>query len=78
MQQQKKEGWGTKVIDRIIADLKLEFADMKGLSPRNIKYLRAFAEAYPFFLFVQPGVTQIQAIDNEEYKIVQQTIAQLP
>jgi predicted nuclease of restriction endonuclease-like (RecB) superfamily len=31
LQQQKEEGWGTKVIDRLAADLKTEFPDMKGL-----------------------------------------------
>ncbi len=30
--QQKKEGWGTKIIDRLAADLKTEFPDFKGLS----------------------------------------------
>ena len=47
--QQNSEGWGTKVIDRLSHDLKSEFPDMKGLSSRNIKYMRAFAEAYPYF-----------------------------
>lgn len=50
IKQQDVEGWGTKVIDRLSADLKSEFPDMKGLSVRNIKYMRAFAEAYPEFI----------------------------
>ena len=78
LQQQKNEGWGTKVIDRLVIDLKLEFPDMKGLSPRNIKYMRAFAEAYPDFVFVQGSLAQLQNVENEKSTIVQQPVAQLP
>ena len=58
--QQKNEGWGTKVIDRLTTDLKLEFPDMKSLSARNIKYMRAFAEAYPYFTTVQQSAARLQ------------------
>jgi predicted nuclease of restriction endonuclease-like (RecB) superfamily len=47
LQQQKKRGWGAKIIDRLAADLRIEFPDMRGLSVRNLKYMRAFADAYP-------------------------------
>ncbi|WP_245580371.1 DUF1016 N-terminal domain-containing protein [Arthrobacter castelli] len=53
LQRQDSEGWGTKVIDRLAEDLKSEFPDTKGLSPRNLKYMRSFAEAWPDFGFVQ-------------------------
>ena len=76
LQQQKKEGWGTKIIDRLAADLKSEFPDMKGLSARNIKYMRAFAEAYPNFVIVQPAVAQLQSIDKELPEFVQVPLAQ--
>jgi predicted nuclease of restriction endonuclease-like (RecB) superfamily len=45
--RQGQEGWGAKVIDRISADLREAFPDMQGFSPRNLKYMRAFAAAYP-------------------------------
>lgn len=77
LQQQQKEGWGTKVIDRLITDLKTEFSDMKGLSPRNVKYMRAFAEAYPFFPFLQPPAENPKKIDNEGSTIVQGKLAQI-
>ena len=51
--RQAEQGWGTKVIDRIAADLRGAFPDMKGFSPRNLKYMRAFAEAWPDAEFVQ-------------------------
>ncbi|MFZ9739446.1 MAG: PDDEXK nuclease domain-containing protein [Prochlorotrichaceae cyanobacterium] len=47
LQCQSEQGWGAKVIDRLSRDLKIEFPDMTGFSPRNLKYMRAFAEAYP-------------------------------
>ncbi len=68
--QQKSEGWGTKVIDRLAADLKTEFPDFKGLSVRNLKYMKAFAEAYPDFIIVQPPVAQLQQQQNQPNIIV--------
>ena len=35
--RQEQEGWGARVIDRLAADLRREFPDMKGLSARNLK-----------------------------------------
>ena len=45
LQRQASAGWGAKVIDRLSADLRREFPDMQGLSPRNLKYMRTFATA---------------------------------
>lgn len=73
--QQKEEGWGTKVVDKLAVDLKNEFPDMKGLSIRNIKYMRAFAEAYPEFGFVQANPAQFQNENNN--LIVQVPLAQI-
>lgn len=41
------EGWGTKAIDRLAKDLGTEFPGIEGFSPRNLRYMRAFAEAWP-------------------------------
>jgi predicted nuclease of restriction endonuclease-like (RecB) superfamily len=57
--RQETEGWGTKVIDRLSADLHAAFPQMKGFSPRNLKYMRAFAKAYPDQPFVQQVAAQI-------------------
>jgi DUF1016 N-terminal domain len=45
--RQNQEGSGTKVIDRLAGDLRRAYPDMIGLSPRNLKYMRAIAEAWP-------------------------------
>ncbi|HQQ98559.1 MAG TPA: PDDEXK nuclease domain-containing protein [Cyclobacteriaceae bacterium] len=75
LEQQKKLGWGAKIIDRLAADLKIEFEDMKGLSIRNLKYMRAFADAYPHFVQFQNA--QLQSVENQGDEIVQPKVAQL-
>jgi predicted nuclease of restriction endonuclease-like (RecB) superfamily len=57
--RQSEQGWGSKVIDRIATDLKSAFPEMKGFSPRNLKYMRAFAEAWPDAKFVQGVLAQL-------------------
>jgi predicted nuclease of restriction endonuclease-like (RecB) superfamily len=57
--RQQRESWGAKVVDRLAADLKIAFPEMKGFSPRNLKYMRAFAEAWPDEPIVQQLVAQI-------------------
>jgi predicted nuclease of restriction endonuclease-like (RecB) superfamily len=44
--RQEREGWGAKVIDRLSRDLSHEFPDMRGFSPRNLLFMRAFAAGY--------------------------------
>ena len=59
LDMQEKEGWGAKVIDRMAADLKEAFPEISGFSPRNIKYMRKFAECWPDFEIVQQVAAQI-------------------
>ena len=54
--RQEREGWGAKVIERLAEDLGRAFPEMAGLSSRNLKYMRAFAEAWPEGEFVQQVV----------------------
>ena len=51
--RQKNQGWGAKVVDRLAHDLRSAFPDMQGFSVRNLKYMRAFATAWPDDAFVQ-------------------------
>jgi len=57
--RQHAEGWGSKVIDRLGADLRRAFPEMTGISGRNLKYMRALAEAWPQEEFVQRVVAQL-------------------
>jgi predicted nuclease of restriction endonuclease-like (RecB) superfamily len=59
LRRQVEEGWGAKVIDRLSADLGRAFPEMKGFSARNLKYMRAFADAYPEEPIVQGVLAQI-------------------
>lgn len=57
--RQAIQGWGTKVVDRLAKDLRSAFPEMRGFSPRNLKYMRAFAEAWPDAEFVQQLAAQL-------------------
>ena len=57
--RQVEQGWGAKVIDVLSQDLRRAFPATKGLSTRNLKYMKAFAEAWPEGAIVQQLVAQI-------------------
>lgn len=59
LDRQQQEGWGSKVIDTLSADLSKSFPEMKGFSTRNLKYMRKFAETYPDFEIVHQLGAQI-------------------
>jgi len=62
--RQQAQGWGAKVIDSLAQDLRREFPEMQGLSPRNLKYMRAFAENWPDEAIVQAPLAQITWYHN--------------
>jgi len=47
LDRQAEAGWGTGILGRIEADLRVEFPEMRGFSRSNLLYMRAFAEAWP-------------------------------
>ena len=59
LDRQDQQGWGAKVVDRLAHDLRLEFPDMNGLGPRNLLFMRAFAQAYGDREVVKQLVSQI-------------------
>ena len=60
--RQASQGWGAKVIDRLSEDLRQAFPEMTGLSARNLKYMRAFADAWPDAAIVQQAVGQFRRV----------------
>jgi predicted nuclease of restriction endonuclease-like (RecB) superfamily len=62
--RQKEHGWGAKVIDRLSHDLRREFPGVEGFSPRNLKYMRTFAQAWPEESIVQEALAQITWYHN--------------
>jgi predicted nuclease of restriction endonuclease-like (RecB) superfamily len=59
LDRQAEQGWGAKVIDRLAHDLRSAFPQMKGFSPRNLKYMRTFAHTWTDVEFVQQAVAQL-------------------
>ena len=59
LERQGREGWGSKVIERLAQDLRNAFPTMKGFSRANLLYMRAFAEAWPDEVIVQQAVGQL-------------------
>jgi predicted nuclease of restriction endonuclease-like (RecB) superfamily len=64
LEKQGVQGWGSRVIDRLSTDLQEAFPEMKGFSPRNLKYMRAFAAAWPDRQIVQHTVAQLSWQQN--------------
>ena len=57
-EKEKQSGWGAKVIAQLAKDLKSAFPKMKGFSPRNLLYMRQFADAYLDFEITHQAVAQ--------------------
>ncbi|MDA0938871.1 MAG: PDDEXK nuclease domain-containing protein [Proteobacteria bacterium] len=64
LKSQKEQGWGSKVIEKLSKDLRSAFPEMKGLSTRNLKYMRKFAAEYKNFEFVQEVLAQLSWYHN--------------
>jgi predicted nuclease of restriction endonuclease-like (RecB) superfamily len=59
LEKQARDGWSTKIIDRMAKDLAADFPGVSGFSVRNLKYMRKFAEVYSDPQFVQTLLAQI-------------------
>lgn len=82
---QKKEGWGSKVIDNLSKAIRSQYPDKKGYSRRNLFYMCQFASAYPLevlkemdrvdSLLKTPTLENVLSLTNELNQIVQQPVA---
>ena len=82
---QKKEGWGSKVIDNLSKAIRSKYPDKKGYSRRNIFYMCQYASAYPLevlkemdridSLLTTPTIENVLSLTNELNQIVQQPVA---
>lgn len=59
LEKQNAEGWGSKIVARMSADLRVAFPDMKGWSRSNLMYMRQFAEAWRREEIVQAPLGQL-------------------
>ena len=53
LMQQEAEGWSPRVFEQLAQDFRREFPDIQGFSAPNLKFMRAFAQAYPQERMVQ-------------------------
>jgi predicted nuclease of restriction endonuclease-like (RecB) superfamily len=66
MISEKENVWGSKLLEKLSADLKSEFPDMKGFSLTNLKYCKlfyAFFQINPYELEDKKEISQ-QAVDE--------------
>lgn len=59
LELQTQEGWGSKVVENLSKDLRKEFPEMTGLSPRNLVYMQTFAKSFTDISIAQQAVAQI-------------------
>jgi predicted nuclease of restriction endonuclease-like (RecB) superfamily len=64
LSRQQEEGWGKNIIPRLGKDLASQFPDMKGLSPRNLGYMKTFAEAWPDESILQQAAAKLPWFHN--------------
>jgi len=77
LERQARDGWGAKVVDRLAADLRAEFPDSRGFSSANLRYMRAFADAWPDPAIVQRVVGKLPWGQNIELLGVKDPAARL-
>ena len=84
---QKKDGWGSKVIDNLSKAIRSKYPDKKGYSTRNLIYMCQFAKAYPMEILLEMGKVEKQlnstSVDNvlqltsELNQFTQESLAQI-
>ena len=60
----EQDTWGTKFLETLAKDLKLSFPDIKGLSARNLRYMKKFASTYDDFEILQQPVAKLNWRSN--------------
>ena len=84
---QKKEGWGSKVIDNLSEAIRSTYPDKKGYSTRNLIYMCQFAKAYPMEILLEmgkvekqlnsPSVDNVLQLTNKLNQFTQEPLAQI-
>lgn len=70
---QNKEGWGSKVIDKLSQAIRSQYPEKKGYSRRNIFYMCQFAVAYPLAILEQLNKTDEALVTPSIEHILTQT-----
>jgi predicted nuclease of restriction endonuclease-like (RecB) superfamily len=75
VEKQKTLGWGDAVVEMVAADLRRDFPQMTGFSPRNVWDMRRLYATYTTPEFLSPAVREIDR--GEEAQILRQAVAEL-
>ena len=84
---QRKEGWGSKVIDNLSKAIRSKYPDKKGYSTRNLIYMCQFAKAYPTEVLTEmgkveellnsPSVNNVLQLTSKLNQFTQEPLAQI-
>ncbi len=77
LERQAAQGWGSKIVDRLAADLRAEFPDARGFSSANLRYMKSFAEAWPDPAILQRLVGKLPWGQNIELLVVKDPATRL-
>jgi predicted nuclease of restriction endonuclease-like (RecB) superfamily len=75
VEKQQKAGWGDSIVERLAADLRTAFPDMRGFSARNIWDMRRFNVAYASSQFLARLVRE--RTKASKAPILRQAVAEL-
>ena len=70
---QKKDGWGSKVIDNLSKAIRSKYPNKKGYSTRNLIYMCQFAKAYPMENLLEMGKVEKQLNSTSVDDVLQLT-----
>jgi predicted nuclease of restriction endonuclease-like (RecB) superfamily len=74
VEKQQTAGWGDAVVERLAADLRAEFPDLRGFSPRNIWDMRRFYAACTDSEFLAQAAQKLAG--NPKLQILRQPVAE--
>jgi predicted nuclease of restriction endonuclease-like (RecB) superfamily len=77
LERQAEQGWGSKIVGRLAIDLRAAFPDTRDFSPANLRYMKAFAEAWPDPAMLQRVVGKLPWGQNMELLAVKDSAARL-
>lgn len=76
VEKQKEKGWGDSVVERLSADLRVEFPRITGFSPQNLWRMKQFFITYTSADFLSQAVREFAGVANEP-EILSQAVREL-
>lgn len=78
VEKQQTAGWGDAVVERLAADLRAEFPDMRGFSARSIWEMKRLYLAYSEPDFLRQAVAALKRMEKSAHsEFLQQAVAEL-